>query len=103
EEIGGDAVVLATGHSASDVYAMLERAAVPLEAKAFAVGVRIEHPQPLIDSIQYGAAAGHRALPAATYRLAETIDERGVFSFCMCPGGFIVPATTDPGAVVVNG
>jgi uncharacterized protein len=103
DEIEADAVVLATGHSASDVYTMLERCGVPLEPKAFALGVRIEHPQPLIDGIQYGAMARHPALPAAAYRLAETIGDRGVFSFCMCPGGFIVPATTEPGAVVVNG
>lgn len=103
DAIEADHVVLATGHSASDIYVMLERAGIPLEPKAFAVGVRIEHPQPLIDRIQYGSMAGHSALPAAAYRLAETIDDRGVFSFCMCPGGFIVPATTEPGAVVVNG
>jgi uncharacterized FAD-dependent dehydrogenase len=103
DEIQADSVVLATGHSASDVYVMLERCGVPLEPKAFALGVRIEHPQPLIDGIQYGVMARHPALPAAAYRLAETIDGRGVFSFCMCPGGFIVPATTEPGAVVVNG
>lgn len=102
-DVDAEFVVLATGHSASDVYAMLDRAGVPLESKAFALGARIEHPQPLIDRIQYGSMAGHAALPAAAYRLAETIDDRGVFSFCMCPGGFIVPATTEPGAVVVNG
>ena len=67
------------------------------------MGVRIEHPQPLIDRIQYGAAAGHPKLPAAAYRLAQTIDGRGVFSFCMCPGGWIVPAATEPDGVVVNG
>jgi uncharacterized FAD-dependent dehydrogenase len=76
---------------------------VRLEAKAFALGVRIEHPQPLIDRIQYGASAGHKKLAAAPYRLAETIDDRGVFSFCMCPGGFIVPASTDAECLVVNG
>jgi uncharacterized FAD-dependent dehydrogenase len=96
-------VVLATGHSASDVYVMLSELGVRLEAKPFALGVRIEHPQPLIDRIQYGSVAGHRALPAAPYRVAETVDARGVFSFCMCPGGFIVPAATEPGGVVVNG
>jgi hypothetical protein len=102
-EVTADFVVLATGHSASDVYAMLVEEGVRLESKPFALGVRIEHPQPLINRIQYGNAAGHPALPAAPYRLAETIDERGVFSFCMCPGGFIVPAATEPGGVVVNG
>jgi len=103
EEIVADAVVLATGHSASDVFEMLLARGVRLEPKAFALGVRIEHPQPLVDRIQYGSAAGHGALPAATYQLARTVDDRGVFSFCMCPGGFIVPASTVPGGVVVNG
>jgi uncharacterized FAD-dependent dehydrogenase len=102
-ELDAEFVVLATGHSASDVYVMLAELGAHLESKPFALGVRIEHPQPLIDRIQYGNVAGHRALPAAPYRLAETMDERGVFSFCMCPGGFIVPAATEPGGVVVNG
>src|SRR5581483_1515771 len=102
-ELASDFVVLATGHSASDVYALLAEGGARLEAKPFALGVRIEHPQPLIDRIQYGGAAGHPALPAAPYRLAETVDHRGVFSFCMCPGGFIVPAATEPVGVVVNG
>jgi hypothetical protein len=102
-EIGADHVVLATGHSASDVYVMLAELGVALQAKSFALGVRIEHPQALINTIQYGAAAAHPALPAAPYRLAHEIDERGVFSFCMCPGGFIVPASTLPGGLVVNG
>jgi hypothetical protein len=102
-ELEADFVVLATGHSASDVYSMLVEEGARLEAKAFALGVRIEHPQPLINGIQYGSVAGHPALPAAPYRLAETVDGRGVFSFCMCPGGFIVPAATEPGGVVVNG
>lgn len=102
-ELGCEYLVLATGHSASDVYTLLAGQGVALEAKSFALGVRIEHPQPLINSIQYGAAATHAALPAAPYRLAHTVDERGVFSFCMCPGGFIVPASTVPGGLVVNG
>jgi hypothetical protein len=102
-EIAASAVVLATGHSARDVYALAERAGLVLEAKAFAVGVRVEHPQPLIDRAQYGADAERFPLPAAAYRLATTVDERGVFSFCMCPGGWIVPATTASDAVVVNG
>jgi uncharacterized protein len=95
--------VLATGHSAADVYALLLAAGVRLEPKGFALGVRIEHPQALINRIQYGAAANHPALPAAAYRLAQTVDDRGVFSFCMCPGGFIVPASTVPEGLVVNG
>ena len=101
-EVTGDAVVLATGHSASDVLEWLQPL-VHLEPKSFALGVRIEHPQPVINRIQYGKHAGHPSLPAAAYRLAETVDARGVFSFCMCPGGFIVPAATVPGGLVVNG
>jgi hypothetical protein len=97
------AVVLATGHSARDVYALAERHGWPMEAKAFAAGVRVEHPQRLIDRAQYGADAGRHPLPAAAYRLATTVDDRGVFSFCMCPGGWIVPATTAADEVVVNG
>jgi len=103
DDVRADHVVVATGHSARDVYEFLDRAGVALAAKPFAVGVRIEHPQPLIDEIQYGTCAGHAALPAASYALAHTEDQVGVFSFCMCPGGFIVPATTAPDEVVVNG
>ncbi|HVU01526.1 MAG TPA: FAD-dependent oxidoreductase [Polyangiaceae bacterium] len=102
-ELDAAAVVLATGHSASDVYELLLRAGVRLEPKSFALGVRIEHPQPLLNRIQFGRFAGHPKLPAAAYRVAETIDGRGVFSFCMCPGGFIVPAATVPTGLVVNG
>lgn len=104
EELLGRAVVVATGHSARDVHELLHRAGVRLEAKPFAMGVRIEHPQPLIDRIQYGRVAGHAKLPAAAYRLAFTpADGRGAFSFCMCPGGWIVPAATEQDGVVVNG
>ena len=104
DEVTGRAVVIATGHSARDVHELLARAGVRLEAKPFAMGVRIEHPQPLIDRIQYGRAAGHPALPAAAYKLAFTPDDkRGAFSFCMCPGGWIVPAATEADGVVVNG
>ena len=103
EEVGADAVVLATGHSARDVFAMLLDAGVSLESKPFALGVRIEHPQPFINGIQYGRNAEHPKLPNAAYRLAHTESERGVFSFCMCPGGFIVPASTNPGELVLNG
>ncbi|TMQ24678.1 MAG: FAD-binding protein [Deltaproteobacteria bacterium] len=103
-ELTGRAVVIATGHSARDVHDLLARAGVRLEAKPFAMGVRIEHPQPLIDRIQYGRAAGHPVLPAAAYKLAFTPDDgRGAFSFCMCPGGWIVPAATEPDGMVVNG
>jgi len=97
------AVVFATGHSARDVYRMLDAAGVRLVPKAFALGVRMEHPQVLINRIQYGALARHPRLPSADYRLVHTEAGRGVFSFCMCPGGFIVPATTEANAVVVNG
>ncbi len=104
DEVIGRAVVIAAGHSARDVHELLRRAGVRLEAKPFAMGVRIEHPQPLIDRIQYGRSAGHPRLPASSYRLAFTPDDaRGAFSFCMCPGGWIVPAATEPDEVVVNG
>lgn len=103
ESIAAEAVVLATGHSARDVWHLLQRAGVSLEAKAFALGLRIEHPQPLINQIQYGKAARHPRLPSASYRLAAEVSGRGVFSFCMCPGGFIVPASTESDALVVNG
>jgi len=101
--VAGDAVVLATGHSARDVFALLARRGVPLEPKPFALGVRVEHPQALINQIQYGRAAGHPRLPAAAYRLAHQASGRGVFTFCMCPGGWVVPAATEPDGLVVNG
>ena len=101
--IGGAAVVVATGHSAGDVFDLLSAAGVALEPKPFAVGVRIEHPQPLVNDIQYGRYAGHPKLPAASYKLAHSVEDRGVFSFCMCPGGWIVPAATEPDGLVVNG
>lgn len=103
ETIEADHVVVATGHSARDVFCAWLEAGVALAPKPFALGVRIEHPQPLIDRAQYGAAFGHPKLPAASYRLACDIDGRGVFSFCMCPGGWIVPASTEPDGLVVNG
>ena len=103
DEIGADVVVLAVGHSARPVYDWLAGAGVALERKAIAVGVRIEHPQPLIDRIQYGRAAGHPRLPPAFYELTAEGQGRGVYSFCMCPGGWIVPAATESGTVVVNG
>ena len=103
-ELLGQAVVLATGHSARDIYELCAQKNIALEAKPFAVGVRIEHPQPLINSIQYGSFASHPKLRAAAYRLAYTpSDGHGAFSFCMCPGGWIVPASTTPGELVVNG
>lgn len=102
-QIAAEQVVFATGHSARDVLQLLLDAGEQLEPKPFALGVRIEHPQPLIDSIQYGRFAGHAQLPAASYRLASTLGDSRVFSFCMCPGGFVVPAMTEPGSIVVNG
>ena len=104
ERIEGKAVVLATGHSARDIYELLHRKGIQLEAKPFAMGVRVEHPQELIDSIQYHTS-GPRSeyLPAASYGIVAQADGRGVYSFCMCPGGFIVPAATQNGEIVVNG
>lgn len=100
-EIFADAVILATGHSAGDVYKMLAKAAPEsLEAKPFAVGVRVEHPRSLIDSIQFH---GKKMSVAAEYRLTSQIDGRGVYSFCMCPGGYVVPCATSSDQIVVNG
>jgi uncharacterized FAD-dependent dehydrogenase len=106
EEIAADAVILATGHSARDIYALLAAKKILMEQKPFAVGFRIEHPQPFIDRIQYHLGKNEdrpRLLPAARYRLATKIRDRGVHSFCMCPGGWIVPAATENDEVVVNG
>jgi uncharacterized FAD-dependent dehydrogenase len=105
-ELAGDAVILATGHSARDIYRLLAHRGILLEAKPFAVGFRIEHPQAFIDRVQYHLGrnqARPRLLPAARYRLATKIRDRGVHSFCMCPGGWIVPAATENDEVVVNG
>lgn len=103
EAVEGVAVILATGHSARDVYAMLHREGVALEQKAFALGVRVEHPQALVDSIQYRCGERPAELPPASYSLLQRVEDRGVYSFCMCPGGVICPAMTAPGEVVVNG
>lgn len=103
ERIEGVAVVLATGHSARDIYHLLHERGVRLEAKPFAMGVRIEHPQRLIDQIQYHQPERGEYLPAASYSLVSQEHGRGVYSFCMCPGGFIVPAMTDAAHSVVNG
>ena len=103
DEIEADAVVLAVGHSARAVYDWATRDGIAIVRKPFALGVRIEHPQRLIDEIQYGEAAGHPKLPPAFYELATEGEGRGVYSFCMCPGGWIVPAATEPDGVVVNG
>lgn len=97
-------VLLATGHSARDVYDMLQRAGATLEAKGIAIGVRLEHPQQLIDRIQYHSPAGRaQFLPPAEYSMLTRVDNRAVYSFCMCPGGVIVPAASAPGQLVVNG
>lgn len=97
-------VILATGHSARDVYRFLDRAGIAIEPKGIAVGVRVEHPQQLIDSIQYHNPGGRgRYLPPAEYSLLTRVSGRAVYSFCMCPGGFIIPAATAPGQLVVNG
>ncbi|MEO0727425.1 MAG: FAD-dependent protein [Bacteroidota bacterium] len=103
EEFRAKAVILATGHSARDMFHLLHRHDIYMEAKPFALGVRIEHPQPLIDKIQYGQKKREENLPASSYRLAAQVNGRGVFSFCMCPGGLVVPAATAPGELVVNG
>ena len=97
-------VILATGHSARDVYRYLAEAKVEIEAKGIAVGVRLEHPAQLIDQIQYHSKQGRgRWLPAAEYAMVTQVDGRGVYSFCMCPGGFVIPAATDKEQIVVNG
>jgi uncharacterized FAD-dependent dehydrogenase len=103
-EMNVNAVILATGHSARDIYELLHKKEIILKAKSFAMGIRIEHPQQIIDSIQYHCK-GERdeLLPAASYSLVQQVTNRGVYSFCMCPGGFIVPAATANGEVVVNG
>tara|TARA_B110000046_G_scaffold52033_1_gene57962 strand:- start:6447 stop:8003 length:1557 start_codon:yes stop_codon:yes gene_type:complete len=104
QEMAVNSVILATGHSARDVYELLDKKEVALKAKSFAMGVRVEHPQEIIDQIQYHCS-GERdeLLPAAAYSLVNQVNNRGVYSFCMCPGGFIVPAATASGEVVVNG
>lgn len=97
------ALILATGHSARDVFRMLHRQGILIEQKDFALGVRVEHPQALIDHIQYHCDVRSEYLPAASYSLSGQFNERGVYSFCMCPGGIIAPAATAPGEIVVNG
>ena len=107
----GDAVILATGHSARDIFALLEKKNIEIIAKGFALGVRIEHPQQIINNIQYGKSSlidspesmEENGLPPASYSLVEQVNDRGVFSFCMCPGGIIAPASTAENEVVVNG
>lgn len=108
EKIKGVAVVLATGHSARDIFQLLQRRKIHIGAKPFALGIRVEHSQRLIDKVQYHCPDRGDFLPASSYSLAHQVvlpdgGKRGVFSFCMCPGGFIVPAATAPGELVVNG
>jgi len=108
EEIAADHVILATGHSARDTFERLQQLGIKMEAKAFAVGVRAEHPQALINAIQFGESADHNRLSAAEYSLThqvadQMLGKRGVYSFCMCPGGLIVPSPTESGAMAVNG
>lgn len=96
-------VIISTGHSARDIYYLLNRMNIRIEAKPFAMGMRIEHPQELIDEIRYRQKPRSRHLPPASYNLTTQVYGRGVYSFCMCPGGLIVPAATSPGEIVVNG
>jgi len=98
-----DAVILATGHSARDIFRLLHEQNILIEAKPFALGVRIEHPQQVIDAAQYHCLFRGDFLPPASYSMVEQVKGKGVFSFCMCPGGIIAPAATDPGELVVNG
>lgn len=103
DTIKAEAVILATGHSARDIFRLLAAKKLLIEPKPFALGVRVEHPQQLIDSIQYHCAFRGEYLPPASYSLVEQVLEKGVFSFCMCPGGIIAPASTENDGLVVNG
>ena len=103
KEILAESVILATGHSARDIFEIFRKRKIALEFKEYALGVRVEHPQELIDEIQYKQKKRSEYLPASKYGLVCQVEERGVFSFCMCPGGFIVPASTAPGELVING
>ena len=103
EQYQADAFILATGHSARDIFELLDQKQILIEAKPFALGVRIEHAQSYIDGLQYGQKEREENLPAASYKAVCQIQGNGVFSFCMCPGGLIVPAATAPGEIVVNG
>jgi uncharacterized FAD-dependent dehydrogenase len=103
ETISASKVILATGHSARDIYELLDRKNIFIEAKPFAIGVRAEHPQSLIDSIQYSCDYRGDYLPPAPYSIVKQVNGRGMYSFCMCPGGVIAPCATSPGEVVTNG
>ncbi|HUQ97412.1 MAG TPA: FAD-binding protein, partial [Chitinophagaceae bacterium] len=103
DTVMGDAVILATGHSARDIFTLLYQKNILVEFKPFALGVRVEHPQALIDAAQYHCTVRGEYLPPASYSLVQQVSGKGVFSFCMCPGGIIAPAATSAGEVVVNG
>ena len=103
DTIHSNKVILATGHSARDIYLLLDRKNIALEAKPFAIGVRVEHSQELIDQIQYNCEHRGEYLPPAPYSFVNQVNGRGVYSFCMCPGGIIAPCATSPGEVVTNG
>ena len=103
DRIEANAVILATGHSARDIFELLHRKGILIEAKPFALGVRIEHPQELIDEIQYKCSPRDPLLPPASYALVDQVRGKGVYSFCMCPGGIIAPCATKPGEIVTNG
>jgi uncharacterized FAD-dependent dehydrogenase len=101
--VKGDSVILATGHSARDIFLLLHKKNISIEFKPFALGVRVEHPQSLIDSVQYHCLVRDQFLPPSSYSLVQQVDGKGVFSFCMCPGGIIAPASTNHAELVVNG
>lgn len=103
EFIKGNKLILATGHSARDIFELLLRKGIEIEAKPIAIGVRVEHPQSLIDSIQYHCKERSEYLPPAPYRIVKQVNDRGVYSFCMCPGGVVAACATSPGEVVTNG
>ncbi len=103
EKVSADAVILATGHSARDIFILLNEKKILIEAKPFALGVRVEHPQSIIDNIQYHCPSRGQFLPPAAYSMVHQVNEHGVFSFCMCPGGIIAPASTNEQELVVNG
>lgn len=103
EEVAVNQLILATGHSARDIFELLAKKEIEIKAKPFALGVRVEHPQELIDKIQYKRKDRGELLPPAAYKLVKQIDDKGVYSFCMCPGGIIAPCATEPGEIVTNG